>query len=52
MTELDSWHAQVSEDIIEPERPILKLFLERSVCAPQSLSAGTFTSPIVSFSMR
>ena len=23
MTELDSWHAQVSEEIIEPERPII-----------------------------
>jgi L-fuconolactonase len=23
MTELDIWHAQVSEDIIEPERPII-----------------------------
>ena len=31
--------------------PILKLFLERSVCAPQYLSAGTCTSPIVSFSI-
>ena len=30
---------------------ILKLFLERSVCAPQSLSAGTSTLPIVSFSI-
>ena len=32
--------------------PILKLFRERSVCAPQYLSAGTFTSPIVSCSIR
>jgi hypothetical protein len=35
-----------------PGGPILKLLRLRSVCAPQYLSAGTFTSPIVSFSMR
>ena len=32
--------------------PILKLLRERSVWAPQYLSAGTFTSPIVSCSIR
>ena len=31
--------------------PILKLLRERSVCAPQYLSAGTFTSPMVSCSV-
>ena len=31
--------------------PILKLFLLLSVCAPQSFSVGTLTSPIVSFSI-
>ena len=36
---------------IEPLGPILKLFLDLSVWAPQSLSEGTFTSPIVSFSI-
>ena len=30
--------------------PILKLFLDLSVCAPQYLFAGTLTSPMVSFS--
>ena len=35
---------------MEAGAPILKLWSERAVCAPQSLSAGTFTSPIVSFS--
>ena len=29
-----------------------ELLRERSVCAPQYLSAGTCTSPMVSFSMR
>ena len=32
--------------------PILKFSSERWVCAPQSRSAGTFISPIVSVSMR
>ncbi len=32
--------------------PILKLLLLRSVWAPQYLSAATFNSPIVSFSIR
>ena len=32
--------------------PIRKLSFERCVCAPQYLSAGTSTGPIVSFSMR
>jgi len=30
---------------MEASGPILKLFRERSVCAPQYLSAGTCTSP-------
>ena len=30
---------------MEPSGPILKLFLERSVCAPQYLSAGTLILP-------
>ena len=34
-----------------PAGPILKLLRERSVCAPQYLSAGTFTSPMVSCSI-
>src|SRR5690606_880776 len=37
---------------IEAEGPILKLLRERSVCAPQYLSAGTCTSPMVSCSIR
>ena len=36
---------------MEARGPILKFSKERSVCAPQSLSAGTFTSPMVSFSI-
>src|SRR5690606_21556748 len=36
---------------IDAAGPILKLLRERSVCAPQYLSAGTRTSPIVSFSI-
>src|SRR5258705_1905612 len=32
--------------------PMLKCLSERCVCAPQSLSAGTFTSPRLSVSMR
>ena len=36
---------------IEAGAPILKLLRERSVCAPQYLSAGTSTFPIVSFSI-
>src|SRR5690606_3687179 len=36
----------------DADGPILKLFRERSVWAPQYLSAGTFTSPMVSFSIR
>ena len=36
---------------IEAGFPILKLFLERSVWAPQYLSEATFISPIVSFSI-
>src|SRR5690554_5787308 len=36
---------------IEAGAPILKFSKERSVCAPQNRSAGTFTSPIVSFSI-
>src|SRR5690606_14736631 len=37
---------------IEAEGPILKLLRERSACAPQYLSAGTCTSPMVSCSIR
>src|SRR6516162_7547459 len=33
-------------------RPMLKCCSERCVCAPQSLSAGTETSPRLSLSMR
>jgi hypothetical protein len=36
---------------IEAGEPILKLLRERSVWAPQYWFAGTFTSPIVSFSI-
>ena len=32
--------------------PILKFSSERWVCAPQRRSAGTFTSPMVSVSIR
>ena len=32
--------------------PMLKCSNERCVCAPQSLSAGTFTSPRLSVSIR
>src|SRR5260370_24376085 len=32
--------------------PMLKCLSERCVCAPQSLSAGTFTSPRLSVSLR
>ena len=36
---------------IDPAGPILKLFFDRSVCAPQYLSDGTLISPMVSFSV-
>src|SRR5690606_7990871 len=36
---------------MEAAGPILKLLRERSVCAPQYLSAGTCTSPMVSCSI-
>jgi hypothetical protein len=36
---------------MDADGPILKFFRERSVCAPQSLSDGTLTSPMVSFSI-
>jgi hypothetical protein len=36
---------------IEAEAPILKLFLERSVCAPSIYQLNFSTSPMVSFSI-
>ena len=42
--------SMISRGIV-PAGPILKLLRERSVCAPQYLSAGTFTSPMVSCSI-
>ena len=36
---------------IEEGLPILKLFLDLSVCAPQREFLGTLTSPNVSFSI-
>ena len=44
--------SKTSEVLCENNMQILKLLSERCVCAPQYLSAGTCTSPMVSFSLR